>query len=145
MLCLRQKLREYNTCFIPFCKETCRRGSGRLFTPVAASRNIRFPEEGNLGFLNQWLKAVNQGNHTLKGLDRNVWKDGTHLLAIKPNPLNETFTRLLRRPLVEYYHKIRGVKFRPPTHVENNLYKYEKIVLRAAVLLGLLSHRCCRL
>lgn len=83
-------------------------------------------------------------SHT-QGLDRNVWKDGTHLLAIKPNPLNETFTRLLRRPLVEYYHKIRGVKFRPPTDVENNLYKYEKIVLRAAVLLGLLSHRCCRL
>ena len=95
------------------------------------------PEPGNLKFLTEWLADPDRGNYTLEGPDRNVWKEGKDLLVVVPDSLEDSFSRLIRSRIMEYYHKVLGTRFRAPTDLEHGLYEYEeKTVLRIADIAG---------
>lgn len=95
------------------------------------------PEAGNLEFMNEWLADPRHGNFALEGLDRNLWKEGKDLLVVKPDGLvDDSFTRILRKPLTALWHKLRSRRHRL-ADVERNFYAYdEKIVIRAADIVG---------
>ncbi|KAL5315057.1 hypothetical protein ACEPPN_017708 [Leptodophora sp. 'Broadleaf-Isolate-01'] len=122
MLCVREKLKEYNECLFQ---------QRQLAT-------FDQPETGNLEFLNDWLADPRQGGCALEGLDRNVWKEGKDLLVIKPDGIAaDSFTRVLRKPLIALCHKLRTQFRHRPVDEESMIYVYdEKIVIRVADMIG---------
>ncbi|PVH79058.1 hypothetical protein DL98DRAFT_633031 [Cadophora sp. DSE1049] len=90
------------------------------------------PEEGNLSYLRGWLIAKGQGDYSLEGLDRNVWKDGKDLLVLVPSILGETFAQSISKHIFELYHRLIGSR-RKPSDEENGLHRYnDKRVHRIA-------------
>lgn len=122
MLCVRQKLKEYNECLFQ---------QRQLAT-------FDLPESGNLEFLNHWLVDSRQNDCALEGLDRNVWKEGKDLLVIKPDEIAaESFTRIPRKPLTAICHIFRMRCRRRQADEESLIYVYnEKIVIRIADMIG---------
>jgi hypothetical protein len=97
------------------------------------------PEDGNLKSLQGWLADSKRGDYALTGADRDVWKDSKDLLVICPDHLNDSFTRLLPKPVVECYHRFFDAQFRSPSDEENGLYIYDdKKIVRAADIIGTL-------
>jgi phosphoribosylpyrophosphate synthetase len=96
------------------------------------------PESGNLEFLNGWLVDRTQGDCALEGLDKHVWKEGKDLLVIKPDGIAaDSFTRVLRKPLIALWHKMRTRYHRRQADEESMIYAYdEKIVIRVADMIG---------
>lgn len=82
------------------------------------------PEEGNLQYLQAWLIGEGQGDYRLEGLDRDVWKDSKDLLVVPSDNLSNLFGNSISKGIFELYHRFVGSK-RPPTDVENGLYKYD--------------------
>lgn len=97
------------------------------------------PNRQSLKLLQDWLEKKDGGNFKLEGLDRNVWEEGNDLLAIHPESFDDSFTRLIHKRVISFYHKYIGLKFQAPTDIENGLYKYEPGgILRAADIVGTL-------
>ncbi|PQE24140.1 ATP synthase subunit gamma protein [Rutstroemia sp. NJR-2017a BVV2] len=96
------------------------------------------PESGNLEFLNDWLVDPRQGDCALEGLDRNVWKEKEDLVVIKPDGIAvDSFTRVLRKPLTAFWHKLRTRRCHRQADEESMIYAYdEKIVIRVADMIG---------
>jgi hypothetical protein len=82
------------------------------------------PEEGNLQYHQAWLIGEGQGDYHLEGLDRDVWKDGKDLLVVSSDNLSNSFGNSISKRMFELYHRFVRSK-RPPTDVENGLYKYD--------------------
>ncbi|CZR68131.1 uncharacterized protein PAC_18030 [Phialocephala subalpina] len=121
MLAIRDKLKEYNECLLQ---------QRQLAT-------FSRPDPGNLEFLENWLRHPKFGKQALSGPDRNVWIDGKDLLVVAPDSINDSFSRLMRKRVLELYHHIFGSQFRAPSDTENEFYFYdEKTVLRLADIIG---------
>jgi hypothetical protein len=96
------------------------------------------PDPGNLSFLKDWLKDPRQGNQTLEGPDGDVWSaDQKDLLVVAEDSINDSFSKLVRKRVLQYYHDIISVRFKAPSDTERGLYHYqEETVLRLADVIG---------
>jgi hypothetical protein len=87
--------------------------------------------------MKEWLSDPIEGNCALGGLDRNIWRDGKDLLAVKPDDIaTDSFSRLLRKPLITLCNFFPGGCC-GSTDIESNIRVFdEKIVIRAADMIG---------
>jgi len=138
MLCVRGKLKEYSEetrkvqCITWYSWQT-----DKCLTQQRQLATFDRPETGNLECVKDWLSDPRQGNCALGGLDRNVWKDGKDLLVIKPDSIAaDSFSRLLRKPLIALCHRFPSGCC-GPTDIESNICVYdEKVVIRTADMIG---------
>ncbi|MCJ1387159.1 hypothetical protein MMC17_010292 [Xylographa soralifera] len=127
MLDVRDKLEEYSMTTLPDHALIQQQLRGKF---EALNRR-------DLNTLREWLLGEHQGNSSLIGLDRNIWKDGVELIAPHPRVHDDALSRWLCGPFIHFFHRVLRRRKNLAADCESGLVEYaDAMLLGIADIIG---------